>query len=962
MISNIRLLRILILGILSSTLVNISWGQGEELDTNPTKIKWSRMKTDHFRIIYPRGLDSIANRTVNVLETNYLPLSNSLGKAPRPISVILQNQNTVSNGFVTSTPRRSEFFITPPQDYTLLGTNNWLDLLAKHEYRHIVQTDKALTGPTKIVYWFIGNYGLSGLSHVVVPSWFWEGDAVGIETAHSLTGRGAIPNFSMLMRSQLADYKKPFSFSKANGRSYKHAIPNHYVLGYHMTNYMKQKYGFDIWDKILTKTYNFPIYPFSFSNNVKKVTGKSIDKVYQEAYLDLQKQVNIQIENRVLYENYYLNHSKSKFYTDYEYPQILPTGQVIALKSGLSDIAQFVLLDKNNQEKKLLEIGQHNDGNTISAASNKIVWAEFMPDPRWKMRDYSNLKIFDISTGKTVQLTYKTRLAAPALNPTGRQIVAVNTNEQGKYSLQLINAESGVVWKELQNPQNIFYQHPSWSKNGKSIVAIALNNNLKTIQLIDPETGFTKNILPFTNNNYAHPVLFDSLLLYNNAQKGIDNVYLFNLKTGKNYQVTNAKFGAYNAVFSQNMQEIIFTDFTSIGHRIVKIPFDLNKLNEIETDTQSVKLFGNWMLDEAKSKFSAKVFDNKLTAKNYSKWNILNINSWGLVGSATGTGLSVGLSTQDLLSTTTTSLDASYSPAEGQVAYSANLSYQGLYPIIDLNFENAGRQTYIPKEQNKEGNVALSDNWRQQAISLGLRLPLTFQRNKFTNFLTLGTNFSHIEGQGYDLKGRYTSQIGSSSLQALTKYLNFIRQKKQAKRDAGSRWVQSLLLYSKNTPFNRNLQATLNAAQLSLTFPGLARHDNIRFRTSILTNGVKNTYNFSSPIAFPRGYDYAIQDQLTMGSVDYRLPIADPDFALGRLLYFQRIKANFFADFALGQSLDDKKINRKYAYNSYGFDITTIFNVMRFLAPIEMGVRFNYTPNDPRKQFKIAPLIIDIPF
>ncbi len=182
------------------------------LSTNPSTIKWNKIKSDHFKFIYPEGLDSVANRTVNILETNYLPVSNSLGKAPKPIAVILQNQNTVSNGFVSYTPRRSEFFLTPPQDNTLLGTYNWLDQLAIHEFRHVVQFEKAFTGFSKILYPLIGNYGMSGLSHVVVPPWFWEGDAVGIETALSTSGRGAIPSFSMLMRSQLSDYNKPFSF------------------------------------------------------------------------------------------------------------------------------------------------------------------------------------------------------------------------------------------------------------------------------------------------------------------------------------------------------------------------------------------------------------------------------------------------------------------------------------------------------------------------------------------------------------------------------------------------------------------------------------------------------------------------------------------------------------------------------------------------------------------------------
>ncbi len=935
----------------------------QQLSTNPSNIKWQKIKSEHFKFIYPTGLDSIAQRTVNILETNYLPVSNSLGKAPKPISVILQNQNTVSNGFVSYTPRRSEFFITPPQDYTLLGNYNWLDQLAIHEFRHVVQFQKAFTGFSKILYPFIGNYGMSGLSHVVVPPWFWEGDAVGIETAFSNSGRGAIPNFSMLMRSQLADYQKIFSFSKANGRSYKHNIPNHYVLGYHLTSYLKNEYGYTIWDKILENTYKFPFYPFSFSNNVKKITGKSIDNNYNKAFSQLKSDIIAKIENKKLYSESYLKHTESKYYTDYEYPQLLENNTILALKSGLSNIAQFVILDSLKKEIKLHELGVLNDGLTLSVSKNKVVWAEFMPDSRWEMRNFSNIKTYDISTRKVRQITKNTRLAAPALSPDARQIVAVNTSETGKYRLQLLNAESGLVFNEFDNFENAFYQHPAWAANGKSIVVVVLKNNEKTIQKIEIETGKTTNLMPFSNSNYAHPVLSDSLLIYNNAINGVDNIFLLNLNSGKNYQVTNAKFGCFNGVFSKNNKEIIFTDFTSLGHRIAKIKLDFSKLIEVENTSQkNVKIFGNWQLEEANKNFAKKISDVKHQAKKYSKLNILNINSWGFVASSTGNSIALGIDTQDLLSTITTSIGGTYNPTEQQTSYFAKISYEGFYPIIDLSFENEGRKTIIPKGSLKDQPEALIDNWRQQSINLGVKIPFNFQRNKYTNKFTIGTNLDHIEGQDYDLKNRYTTQIAGGSLQSITNYLTFSRNIKTAKRDYSPRWAQNLLLYARNTPFSNDLQSKLFAIQSSLVFPGIGKHHNIRLRANYLENGIENSYFFSSPVAFPRGYNYSVFDKMQMASIDYRLPIADPDFAIGRLLYFQRIKGNIFADFGQGTVLGANNKRQLFAYNTFGVDLSTIFNIMRFTAPIEMGVRFALTPNEPRQKYQITPLIIDIPF
>ena len=144
------------------------------LDQNPTSLHWYRLSTPHFRVLYPTGLDSTAQRTANRLESLYEPASASLGKQPRRISVLLQNQTTNSNGFVTLFPRRSEFFAVSPQDPALMGTYNWLDLLAVHEYRHVVQNDKALQGYGRVLYTALGNAGLF-LPLLTVPDWFAEG-------------------------------------------------------------------------------------------------------------------------------------------------------------------------------------------------------------------------------------------------------------------------------------------------------------------------------------------------------------------------------------------------------------------------------------------------------------------------------------------------------------------------------------------------------------------------------------------------------------------------------------------------------------------------------------------------------------------------------------------------------------------------------------------------------------------
>ena len=106
-------------------------------------------------------------------------------------------------------------------------------------------------------------------------------------------------------------------------------------------------------------------------------------------------------------------------------------------------------------------------------------------------------------------------------------------------------------------------------------------------------------------------------------------------------------------------------------------------------------------------------------------------------------------------------------------------------------------------------------------------------------------------------------------------------------------------------------------------------------------------------------------------SAEYRLPLFDPDWTLGRFLYIKRFKANLFADYGHGstnydffETRDGKRINLKGSdtknYNSFGIDLTAQFHFMRFSQQFEAGVRALYLTD--RGQFLLQPLVLDIGF
>jgi hypothetical protein len=133
----------------------------------------------------------------NILEKVYGYGSYSLNHKPKKISVIFHTHTVESNGLLAWAPRRVEMYATPGQS---MYAQDWLEQLAIHEFRHVVQVDKVSQNLPLIIPLLTAQQGAALVTGVYLPFWFIEGDAVVTETALSKTGRGRFPSFLMEIR------------------------------------------------------------------------------------------------------------------------------------------------------------------------------------------------------------------------------------------------------------------------------------------------------------------------------------------------------------------------------------------------------------------------------------------------------------------------------------------------------------------------------------------------------------------------------------------------------------------------------------------------------------------------------------------------------------------------------------------------------------------------------------------
>lgn len=978
-----------LLTLLFLSLTIISYSQ-EVLDNLAPNVKWKQINTPNFKVIFPTDFESEAQRVANILETIHEPESESLGTLPRKVPVILQNQNSAINGFVSLGPRRSELFTTSPQDYNFLGTNDWFTLLATHEYRHIVQNAHSRKGFTKVMSYAFGQFTQSAMANAAVPQWFWEGDATVMETAYTPSGRGRIPAFDRVFRANLLEGKR-FDYHKQYLRSYKDQVPSHYVLGYHYVNYLRRKTNnANIWGDVTGDAFEVPFIPFTFSNSLKKHTGKNVIAHYEDMMDELSGLWQKQIDELQLTSFETVTKRKNNDFTDYSFPLELSNGKLLVLKSGIADIEQFVTIDQNGAETKVFTPGIINSSGTVSAIGNTVVWNEFAYHPRWRKKSYSVIKSLNIDLNKHITLTKKTRYHSASITSAGNRIVTIEALPSGKYEIVVLDAYYGAEIKRFKNHGSAFYSVPSIVIDGTKVLSLKTTNLGKAVILIDYESGIESVLIDYSQENIGNPFISSGFLFYHSAYSGIDNVYAMDLSSKQKYQITSSKYGAYNASISNDGQTIYYNDHTVNGLDIVRIPFDLESwkpINEVKVDEIAYYqaavdqegladlLNGNAISEDAGlvGQHTGTGPEKQYEVKKYSKLKgIINPHSWGPILTTNINALQAGVLSRDILSTTSLYAGYVYDAVENTGYGVGRVSYQGFYPIVDLEVSAGNRKTDFFKwyEASVEGGLRvpllLTNNryHREMSIgnSVGLRDVSTF-RSELSNLgrvveltggiVNVDQNGNPIDTTEVDLIRLLPGEVANGQLMFNHVDISYYSLMKQSTRDINSK-LGFAIDYEHYKTLSGDFDGRLSAMRYTLFLPGVLKHHSLYFRGGVQSRKINpslDLYMFSNRISRPRGYAYFTDTDASSILSNYTLPIWYPDIDLGPFLNFKRIKVNLFYDYGKSRVIqynlrrNDNSIFGEVTdvtakYISYGAEVTFDFNFMRLLNEFEVGVRF----------------------
>lgn len=914
-------------------LAVISLLSAQQFGGNSPAVKWMQVNTPSVRIIFPKGLEKQAQRIADVTTALQSHTQNTIGNNTHKINIVLQNQTTIANGYVGLAPYRSEFYMTADQDNFSLGSINWSDNLAIHEYRHVQQYNNFNKRVTKAFGFFLGQQGRALANAVAVPDWFFEGDAVFQETLVSEQGRGRMPSFLNGAKS-LWQQNKNYSWMKLRNGSLKSLVPDHYPLGYQLVAYGYQKYGTEFWKKVTQDAVKFKGLFYSFNNSIARNSGKSYSEFRNDA-LNYFKQLSFYNKTPVTETDDFITAAERRNVVSYVFPQT-DGNKIIALKSSYKQIPSFYILDDKGEHK--IRVRDLAIDDYYSFNHGKIVYSGYNNDAKWGYKEYSDIRILDIQSGNQTKLTSKTKYFSPDISADGSLVLAVELAPGGNSQVHIINAQDGTVKNRIPNLHNYFFTQTKFLK-GNQLAVSAVRDEAGKMALVklNIENGETEIITPFSYNLLGYPSVKGDTVVFSMMDKKADKLFAVRLSDKKIFRLTNNENAFYQPIFNNN-GDLIFTAITADGSRLAKI--NAADISWQEISTQEVTELKNIYADEALNNSSAK-FLNSISASNYEistykqTTRLFNFHSWRPYISEPEYGLT--FYGDNVLNTFSSSLYYIYNRNESSHTVGFSGLFGGWYPLLSGGVEGGFNRQYRVIYPN---NTIETRYFNSATLFTGISLPLQFTNGRTSKNINMGITYN-LEQRKEALPGKEI--FSNRSFDFLRSFFSFSNISQKARQHILPRWAQTFSInYRDALNFHDNKKLVATA---TLVFPGLGVNHNIVLNGAYQHRDTLSDF-FSNTFPFSRGYEAFNKKSMYKLGVNYHFPLAYPDWGFANLIYFMRIRANAFFDYTNARGkfyvnrLEEKRIFKSAGGEIY-FD-TKIWNQL----PVSFGVRYSHLLDD----------------
>jgi hypothetical protein len=945
--------------------------------SDPARLRWKQIKTPVVRVVFEESLQKEALRLAIFMDSIAPLISGTLNHRPKRVDLLVHNHTAYSNGFVTWAPRRTEFFAMPHQN---LGSVDWLEHLAIHEYRHVVQIDKLKQGSTRFLSWIAGQQAIGAVLGIYLPMWFLEGDAVVTETTLTPSGRGRSFEFNSEIKAQLLE-KGKFSYDKAYFGSYREHVPDYYKMGYLMTALARQEFGSELWENAITNTGRNSWLSNPFRRSIKKATGMNQKALYSQLFAKLQTDWKKEAENLHFTEFTPIT-SSGKDYLRYMHAVAINDSTVITEIKGPGIRSQIASVAIPTGETTPLVYTGMREAEPISANQKFITWSELQYHPRWEHKSWSVIRTYDLTSGKTRTLTSKSYFFAPTIHPHNNTIAALESSPSLEFFITLLDGESGKVLLRIPTPDNKFVLTPSWNQNGENLVCVLLSDKGKALFTLDPNSQNWARVSEYSFVEIRHPVQSGNFIWYTAKGATSDEIFRFDIETGEATPMASSRFGAMYPAITPDNKKLIYSHYTSNGYQLVQQDAHHGVNANPDHGKSLIDQLAQDLTQQESIPAAIPVDSSNYQIKPYSKWNLINLHSWAPVYAdfdrqEIHTGVSV--MSQNLLGTTIVTAGYNANPSASHEKYNIDITYRGWFPLIDLLIRK-GDDTFkrdgFFSNSTDTFHINTSQKINYLYLKTGLRVPLDLSRGNYSRLISASARFSYqLRSEVSYLKSFYSLNNGTlvptgnsevETIQAINykgmEYsLYFHNLRRGTSRDVATRYGQVVNITYRHTPWGNIRNGNITGISTKLYFPGLMRHHALSINNDFQItnqgnrlNGVGKYYHhhrYNNVLSSPRGYNTIYNDNMYIFRSTYMMPLWNPDASIGSLAYVKRVRISLFYDAAVARyTLTRRDNNLSESYRdtpaSFGAEIHTDTHLLRFVLPFSTGYRIGYRTTD----------------
>lgn len=534
----------------------VSKGQFYLYGDDPGRLKWSEINTDNYRIVYPRGLDSLARKYAISLEKYRDAVGASAGYPPnasyrKRMPVILHSYSNSANGMVVWTPRRMELYTT--QDPYNPNAFPWITELTIHESRHVAQMQYANAhgngeGSFRPLNILTGQLWAGALAALYGNPAFFEGDAVVAETALSASGRGRNAYFLEYYRAAFdsGDFR---DWYKWNYGSIKDYAPSYYSVGYMTVAGIRTLYDDPLFtgrfyhNILRNKLFPFPL--FNMQRTVEQASGKKFGDTFREIECFFQENWEKEAAARGPEMESHPVTTAPRRFRQY-YGTVSAGGRILSIMKGLDSAAYLV--DISSGGKKIMSFSQTTSGLQWSSTLGKVFWSESIPDARWSLAGKSEIRFLIPGNGRTGTLISEGRYFNPAPFPTDGRIAVTSYPYSGGSDVLVLNGWTGEVMETLHAPDSLQVVESAWYEDEIIVSGVSEAG----FGLYNASNGFGTLLEPRSVKIKQLRGISGSGITFVCDRDGTDELYSFNLEDSSLEQLSSVRYAASDFVFEDD--------------------------------------------------------------------------------------------------------------------------------------------------------------------------------------------------------------------------------------------------------------------------------------------------------------------------------------------------------------------------------------------------------------------------